>query len=224
MGFTRGQYLTQLIHLDPLSGRVSLADCDEASFNADCDNKQLSCTPLPLQNDTLPGKPGSIHELVYLGQDLLLHYERSEGRYALLNYTRCSHDLSPAGCALSAPLASGRLAPGEYHVYLGFDLVLSYAPRDQGRYAVLRLLRAAPGEPWGAGGKGALVQVATGHISFEKSWSKDPARHRFAALREGQLLDYDKEEGARLLEDCAPTPHSPRLLPSSSATPASAGC
>ena len=66
MGFTRGQYLTQLIHLDPLSGRVSLADCDEASFNADCDNKQLSCTPLPLQNDTLPGKPGSIHEPVYL--------------------------------------------------------------------------------------------------------------------------------------------------------------
>lgn len=68
LGFTKAQYLTQLVHLDPLTGRVELADCDESSFAADCDNKQLSCKPLPLANNVLPGRPGSVHELVYLGQ------------------------------------------------------------------------------------------------------------------------------------------------------------
>ena len=281
LGFTKAQYLTQLVHLDPLTGRVELADCDESSFAADCDNKQLSCKPLSLANNVLPGRPGSVHELVYLGQaraaalvphqaplpqpaplalatspslpvglpshtrshrrpktrppplppsppdshpstpsldsrvpsppqDLLLHYERTKGNYSLISYSRCSHDLSPGGCALSAPLAHGSLAPGEYHVYLGFDLLLSYAPREGGRYSVHRLFRGehkgavngteatgwhSPPNVSSAPRAAGLVQVATGTFSFDLSWSADPARHRFAALREGQLLDYDKEEG-----------------------------
>ena len=195
MGFTRGgQYLSQIVHRNPLTGSVALADCDESSFAADCQNKQLACKPLPLRNSVLPGRPGSVHELVYLGQDLLLHYERTQGRYALLNFTRCSHDgATDHDCALSAPLANGSLAPGEYHAYLGFDLVLSYAPRDGGRYAVLRLLRPGSGEaapPTGV----PLVEVATGRLSFEQSWSADPARHRFAALREGKVVRLSEEQ------------------------------
>ena len=200
LGFTRGgQYLSQIAHLNPLTGSVALADCDESSFVADCENTQLACKPLPLQRSVLPGHvPGRVHELVYLGQELLLHYERSRGRYSLLNFTRCSHDgATDHDCALSAPLANGSLAPGEYHTYLGFDLVLAYAPRDGGRYAVLRLLRPGGGEAAAnLSRSGApLVEVAAGHLHFERSWSADPARHRFVALREGQLLDYDKKEG-----------------------------
>ena len=198
LGFTRGgQYLSQIAHLNPLTGSVALADCDESSFVADCENTQLACKPLPLGRSVLPGHvPGRVHELVYLGQELLLHYERSRGRYSLLNFTRCSHDgATDHDCALSAPLANGSLAPGEYHTYLGFDLVLAYAPRDGGRYAVLRLLRPGGGEAAAnLSRSGApLVEVAAGHLHFERSWSADPARHRFVALREGQLLDYDKE-------------------------------
>ena len=199
MGFTRGgQYLSQIVHLNPLTGSVALADCDESSFAADCENKQLACKPLPLRASVLPGHaPGRVHELTYLGQELLLHYERSRGRYSLLNFSRCSHDgATDHDCALSAPLANGSLAPGAYHAYLGFDLVLSYAPRDGGRYSVLRLLRPGGGEASTTAPHGApLVEVAAGHLHFERSWSADPARHRFVALREGQLLDYDKEEG-----------------------------
>ena len=37
LGFTRGgQYLSEIAHLNPLTGSVALADCDESSFVADC--------------------------------------------------------------------------------------------------------------------------------------------------------------------------------------------
>ena len=201
LGFTRGgQYLSQIAHLNPLTGSVALADCDESSFVADCENTQLACKPLPLQRSVLPDHvPGRVHELVYLGQELLLHYERSRGRYSLLNFTRCSHDLSPGDCALSAPLANGTLPAAHHHAYLGFDLLLSFAPRDAGKYTLYKLHRG--GAPSGSESAAAALpaeaprieQVATGAISFDQSWSADPARHRFVALREGQLLDYDKE-------------------------------
>ena len=43
LGFTRGgQYLSQIAHLNPLTGSVALADCDESSFVADCENTQLA--------------------------------------------------------------------------------------------------------------------------------------------------------------------------------------
>ena len=133
---------TQLISLDPRAGTLTLTECDEDAFLPRCRGKALRCNPL--FTAALEGR-GPGHELTYLGQDLLLHYERSTGRYALLTFRRGCDAPSAAAdanataraslaprCALSAPLSRGKLPVGAYHSYLGGDYVLAFLPRRTG--------------------------------------------------------------------------------------------
>ena len=115
---------TQLLALEPRSGKLTLTECDDSSFIARCQGAALQCSPLFTHQ--LSAGAHALHELTYLGSDLLLHYERNSGRYALLSFTRCppmgangSVDASAPRCAISDnPLASGTLVAGAIHTYL----------------------------------------------------------------------------------------------------------
>ena len=134
----------------------------------------------------------------YLGQDLLLHYERSSGEYALLTFSRsCGGNATeaiPPRCGLSTPLVKGRLPPGAYHTYLGGDQILAYLPiGSYGGYELYSLTRN------GTDGT-SIERVGGGTFSLTGSFSDEPRRHRLMALQNGLLLDYDKETRVPLLD------------------------
>ena len=191
--------LTQLVSLDPRAGTLTLTECDDDAFLPRCKGAPLRCTPL--FTATLDGSDGTggPHELTYLGQDLLLHYERSSGDYALLTFSRsCGGNATeaiPPRCGLSTPLVKGRLPPGAYHTYLGGDQILAYLPiGSYGGYELYSLTRN--------GTEGTSIErVGGGTFSLTGSFSDEPRRHRLMALQNGLLLDYDKETSEYRLLD-----------------------
>ena len=102
----------------------------------------------------------TLHQVVYLGSDLLLHYERNSGRYALLSFMRCrpadgsadsaltnaTVDAPAPRCAISTtPLASGTLKPGAIHSYLGDGYLLAHFPHIEDAYELVRVVRPDDG-------------------------------------------------------------------------------
>ena len=230
---------TQLVTFDAHTGALQLSHCDDAAFLPRCHGEKLRCVPA-LHHELAPlDAPRSpVHSLTYVGQELLLHYDLPSGRYQLLPFLRCAHPdaaapTATAGVLATAPnatagpssgggaqskaapscrvlpaIASGQLPAGEQHTYLGDEWLLSFAPHEGGRYTLRKLERG----PRGAG----LVEVRQGVLPLNYSFSASAARHQLAALRQGQLLDYDKETGAlpghRTTPPC-PNPTAPHLRP-----------
>ena len=216
---------THLISLDPRRGAMTLTECDDAAFLPRCRGESLRCSPLFQHQLTAPGGAAalganSIHELSYLGGDLLLHYERGSGHYAILAFSRCAPPngtVAKGGaprCGVApTPLATGTLPSGAHHTYLGGDLVLAYLPHSAGSYEMLKVQRNSSG---GGGGTAAAVatharleRVGGGKLPIAASWSQDGRRHRLLSVHSGLLLDYDKEEGTYRLLDLL---HQPEPL------------
>jgi hypothetical protein len=212
---------TQLIALDPSTGKLTLTECDDSAFLPRCHGEALRCSPL-FEHTLAPLQPGhaAIHELTYLGRELLLHYDRTSGRYAVLRFEGCALNATgalPRRCALSAPLARGTLPAGAQHTYLGSGWLLAYHPHGAASYEVLRIRRAAEPSPTGARANGTasaanggaavgiqLERVSAGTWPVAGSWSDDGRRHRLLGLHEGMLIEYDKETAAFRLLDLQP--------------------
>ena len=87
----------------------------------------------------------------------------------------------------------GILPAGEQHTYLGDDWLLSIAPHEGGTYTLRHLERKAGGA--------TLEEAHRGLFPLNSSFSREATRHQLASLRQGQLIDYDKETGEyRVLE------------------------
>ena len=196
---------TQLLSLDPRAGTLTVSECDEEAFLPRCRGKALHCSPL--FTATLDGH-GSGHELTYLGQDLLLHYERSTGAYAFRSFTRdCGgKNESSTGeaprCGLSAPLATGSLPLGAHHSYLGSGHVLAFLPHSGGSYELYKVNRPDANATSSAP---SIVRVSGGAISLNSSFTHEAVRHRLLPLHNGLLLDYDKESAQYRLLDLMTT-------------------
>ncbi len=200
---------TALLNLNPRTGALTHSECDETTFLPRCRGEPLRCKPS--FSAALAGR--GEHSVVYLGRELLLHYERLSGRYSLLRFTRCANGTAtapplpnapPLRCGLSAPLAEGTLAAGAYHTYAGADVLLSYLPHAGGAYELRRVVRAAAGAaaaPAADAPTPRLARLSGGAFAFHGSWSTDARRHRLTAAHAGAVLDYDKEDGSyRLLQ------------------------
>ncbi|KOO29832.1 hypothetical protein Ctob_011283 [Chrysochromulina tobinii] len=105
---------TQLIALDPSTGKLTLTECDDSAFLPRCHGEALRCSPL-FEHTLAPLQPGhaAIHELTYLGRELLLHYDRTSGRYEVLRIRRAAEP-SPTGARANgtASAANGGAAVG----------------------------------------------------------------------------------------------------------------
>eukprot|EP00900_Chrysochromulina_parva_P023956 jgi/Chrpa1/6194/Chrysochromulina_OHIO_Genome00017434-RA len=171
---------TQLIALDPSTGKLTLTECDDSAFLPRCHGEALRCSPL-FEHTLAPLQPGhaAIHELTYLGRELLLHYDRTSGRYAVLRFEGCALNATgalPRRCALSAPLARGTLPAGAQHTYLGSGWLLAYHPHGAASYEVLRIRRAAEPSPTGARANGT-ASAANGGAAVGIQLERLPYTH-----------------------------------------------
>jgi len=122
--------------------------------------------------------------LVYLGQDALLDWEPSSGRFRIWHYDRSCRGEDPLP---GRPLAEGvwqSIRTGHELIACGEDAILDWVP-DAGNYRLWRLDRSARGQA-----DPLPAEIASGN------WASIRSGHRLVYLGGDRVLDWEPASGA----------------------------